>query len=198
MARPGRLTGMGFVRRRGRCDLSQGLCARLRDGHVRALRLLLAAVSEGDHVQARPRRSARLPDLVPLPAPVRRTLFPPAFPGPCLRASCPSTDAVRLPPPRPPRFAIRPTKGNASSKQPWDCGEDTPDCQGALQMLCARNLTGNAAYDKWCRAPPAREGGDRRHPPRTHRHARRYARLALPCPASASASPPGGASRTAS
>lgn len=31
----------------------------------------------------------------------------------------------------------------------FDCGEDTSDCQGALHMLCARNMTGNAAYAQW-------------------------------------------------
>lgn len=37
------------------------------------------------------------------------------------------------------------------SKAPtgYDCGEDTSDCQGALYMLCARNLTGNADYGRW-------------------------------------------------
>lgn len=42
-------------------------------------------------------------------------------------------------------FAVRQSK----SSDGWDCGEDTPDCAGALHMLCARNITGNAAYDRW-------------------------------------------------
>jgi len=31
----------------------------------------------------------------------------------------------------------------------FNCGEDTLHCDGAVNMLCARNLTGNADYKSW-------------------------------------------------
>ena len=43
-------------------------------------------------------------------------------------------------------FSVKQTSSGA-----WDCGEDTPDCAGARNMLCARNLTGNADYNRWWR-----------------------------------------------
>lgn len=33
--------------------------------------------------------------------------------------------------------------------QTFDCGEDTSTCDGALAMLCGRNITGNANYAAW-------------------------------------------------
>jgi hypothetical protein len=47
-------------------------------------------------------------------------------------------------------FDVKRSKNSSSG---WACGEDTVDCQGALHMLCARNVTtlppGPAAYAQW-------------------------------------------------
>lgn len=41
-------------------------------------------------------------------------------------------------------FAVKPGK-----TLPFDCGEDTPTCDGSLAMLCGRNITGNDDYAAW-------------------------------------------------
>ena len=48
-------------------------------------------------------------------------------------------------------FAVKVNK-SAGGNPPhagFNCGEDTLHCDGAVNMLCARNLTGNADYKTW-------------------------------------------------
>lgn len=46
-------------------------------------------------------------------------------------------------------FDIKKSSDNKRHPLGWDCGEDLPTCDGALNLLCARNLTGNADYNRW-------------------------------------------------
>jgi hypothetical protein len=39
--------------------------------------------------------------------------------------------------------------GLSGTPHHWDCGEDTATCAGALNMLCARNISGNGDYSRW-------------------------------------------------